>query len=391
MKPWRAVIRPGIRQRLVLESLKQKLMQAPGGMILLDGLDEVPAANQRRIHLLQAIQALVAAMPDQTRFIVTARPYAYTDPRWRLKDFTAFFLTPFDEEQRLQFIKGWYDAARSRFPLRNADLNQRIPDLIDRVENQPHLRELAERPLLLTLISISHASGGRLPEDRAQLYKHSVDLLLYRWRSEVFRDSDGQQLRLDDGVLRECLQTLAYNAHKQQQQQADNVYTADIEWSAIQTAFAPVLKTLGSDDLLAFLQQHTGILIAREQNRFAFPHRSFQEYLAMGWLTAQTDDKLSPEVCADPLWWREVFLLAVIKQQNNPRFALSYIRDLLDCAKDQTANNQQRLFILSGLALMELKQQGTEHLTQIVRQALIEILADSQALNVSERAEAGRV
>ncbi len=142
---------------------------------------------------------------------------------------------------------------------------------------------------------------------------------------------------------------------------------------------------------LTFLQQHTGILIAREQNHFAFPHRSFQEYLAMGWLTAQTDDRLSPEVCADPLWWREVFLLAVIEQQKNPRFATSYIRDVLECGKPQPDSNRQRLFILSGLALMELNIKGTDALTQTVRQGLVALLEDPTALNVSERAEAGRV
>ena len=164
---------------------------------------------------------------------------------WRLKEFTAFFLTPFDQEQRAQFIQGWYEAARSRFSLRDADLKQRIPDLIDRVENQPHLRELAERPLLLTLISTLHASGGRLPEDRAQLYKNSVELLLYHWRQEVFRERYSQFLRLDDGELMKCLQTLAYKAHKSQQQQADAVHTADISRKAILDAFDPAIGKAG--------------------------------------------------------------------------------------------------------------------------------------------------
>jgi NACHT domain len=381
----------GQHAKAVLESLKRKLMQSPGGLILLDGLDEVPAAGQRRVRLLQAIQALVDSMPDHTRFIVTARPYAYTDPSWRLKDFTAFFLTPFDQEQRTQFIRGWYDAARSRFSLRDADLKQRIPDLIDRVENQSHLRELAERPLLLTLISTLHASGGRLPEDRAQLYKNSVDLLLYHWRQEVLRERYSQFLRLDDDELMKCLQTLAYNAHQAQQKQADAVHTADISRTAILEAFDPILEKLGRDDLFNFLQQHTGILIAREQKHFAFPHRSFQEFLAMGWLTSQTDDHLSPKVCADPLWWREVFLLAVIEQKNNPRFATSYIRDVLEWGKRQPDSNRQRLYILGGLGLMELGLKGSDELTQTVRQGLVALLEDPTALNVSERAEAGRV
>ena len=375
----------------VVESIKARLMQQPGGLILLDGLDEVSAANQHRTHLLQAIQAFVAALPEYTRFIVTARPYAYTDPQWRLADFTAFFLTPFDKDQRRRFIEGWYDAGRMHFGLREADLKQQIPDLLDRVENQRHLRELGERPLLLTLISTLHASGGRLPEDRVQLYADSVELLLYRWRREVFRGSDGQPLRLDERKLRKCLQKLAYCAHKAQQQQADSKDTADISREQLLQAFDPMLEKLGREDLLGFLQQHTGILIAREQNHFAFPHRSFQEYLAMGWLTEQNDDLLSPEVCEDPLWWREVFLLAVVAQRQNPRFAVSYVRDLLEQGKTCADEIRYPLAVLSGLALTELDRKGSDELMYTVQQGLVTLIEDAEALNVNERAEAGRV
>ena len=375
----------------VLELLKQKLMQSPGGVILLDGLDEVPVANNHRIRLLQAIQALVSSLPEQTRFIVTARPYAYTDPSWRLADFTEFFLTPFDQEQRKQFIEGWYDAARKRFMLNDDDLKQRIPDFIARVEDQQHLRELAERPLLLTLIAILHASGGRLPDDRAQLYKDSIELLLYYWRQEPFRDSDGQLLRIDNDELLHCLQILAYNAHKAQRQKTDSRHTADLTRDAIVKAFQPILQTLGQKDLFAFLEQHTGILIAREQNYFAFPHRSFQEYLAMGWLTAQLDDALSPEVFDDPIWWREVFLLAVIEQKKKPRIASSYIRDLLEYNSQATNDKLNRLSILGGLALIELSINGSDKLTQNLRNKLVKLIEDSSTLNVNERAEAGRV
>ena len=377
----------------VLASLQKKLLQPPGGLILLDGLDEVPEADQRRRHLLQAIEDLAASVPEHNRFVVTARPYAYTDPRWRLNAFTPFFLTPFDQEQRAQFINSWYAAARNRFyGLRDSDVQQRIPDLLDRVENQPHLRELAERPLLLTLISTLHAGGGRLPEDRARLYKDSVNLLLFRWRQQAAKDSDSLPWRYpNEAELLSCLQTLAFQAHQTQQQLGDAVYTADISQAALLLAFDPLLENLSRADLLDFLQQHTGILIAREQQRYAFPHRSFQEYLAMGWLTAQSEDRLSPVVCADPIWWREVFLLAVLEQRSSPRIAMLFIGDLLKLAEPQTADTRRRLSILGGLALLELNPKGAEDLTRKIRSDLMTILTDGAALNTGERAEAGRV
>lgn len=374
----------------VLAALQDKLQQAPGGLILLDGLDEVPAADQRRLHLLQAIDDLVTDLPEHTRFIVTARPYAYTDPAWRLKAFAELVLTPFDKEQRAQFIKRWYAVACERFALREAELKQRVPDLLERVESQAHLRELAERPLLLTLIAVLHASGGRLPEDRVKLYEESVNLLLFHWRQEAFLEN-GQPLRLDGLAVRNCLQTLAYNAHKaQQRQQADPRQTADIGVAELYTAFEPILDCVGRRDLLAFLQQHTGILIAREQRQFAFPHRSFQEYLAMGWLTSQQDDCLSPEVCADSLWWREVFVQAVIGLKDKPIFAKAYIKNALEYGQQQGIE-LHRLYVLAGLALQELNVNWQDALVKTVRQGLVGLLADAQALDVSERAEAGRV
>lgn len=378
----------------IMASLQRQLLGEQGGLILLDGLDEVPEADRRRVHLLQAIQELVASLPEPCRFIVTARPYAYTNPLWRLPAFTPLVLTPFDPEQREQFIHGWYAAARQRFyALRDSDLQQRIPDLIARVENQPHLRELAERPLLLTLIATLHAGGGRLPEDRARLYKDSVDLLLFRWRQQATRDSDGQPLRYpDEAELLACLRSLAYQAHRDQQTQGGGDSTADIRQEDLLRAFEPlVYKLLCQADLLAFLQQHTGILIARAQQRYAFPHRSFQEYLAMGWLTAQSEDRLTPEVCADPLWWREVFRLAVLEQRDNPRFAKLMITDLLKSGAQLAPDSRRRLFILAGLALLESNRHGMEDLTQEIREELVALLADAAALNPGERAEAGRV
>lgn len=375
----------------VVATLKHRLQQAPGALFLLDGLDEIPAAGQRRLRLLQAIQNLVDTLPKHTRFVVTARPYAYTDPSWRLPKFPVLFLLPFDQEQRHQFIEAWYQAARSRYLLKDEELEQRIPDLLARIKQQRHLRELAERPLLLTLMAALHASRGRLPEDRAQLYEQSIELLLFKWRSDAFRFSDGQRLILDESELMACLQDLAYRAHSAQRQKPGDQQTADIDEEALLKAFKPILKQVGSTDLIFFLQQHTGILIARAQDLYAFPHRSFQEYLAMGWLKAQTDYSFRDTVQEDPLWWREVFLLSTIKQKKTPRNAANDIRELLDNYTTLPLIARQRLEILCGLALVELKQSPSAELSENIRKAMLAIMADTQTLNINERAEAGRV
>lgn len=76
----------GAADRL-LPHLQSRLLKE-GGFILLDGLDEVPEAHQRRQVLLEAVSAWVGLLPAKSsRFLITARPYAYADKRWHFERF----------------------------------------------------------------------------------------------------------------------------------------------------------------------------------------------------------------------------------------------------------------------------------------------------------------
>jgi hypothetical protein len=57
------------------DDLKSELL-GKGGLILLDGLDEVPDALQRREQVKQAIQELAGVFRG-CRLLVTSRTYAY--------------------------------------------------------------------------------------------------------------------------------------------------------------------------------------------------------------------------------------------------------------------------------------------------------------------------
>jgi len=65
----------------------QERVYREGALVLLDGLDEVPESGARRAHLLESVQRFAAALPPGSRVLLSARPYAYADPRWRLTGF----------------------------------------------------------------------------------------------------------------------------------------------------------------------------------------------------------------------------------------------------------------------------------------------------------------
>ena len=94
----------------LLPYLQRRLLDE-GGLLLLDGLDEVPEANRRRKCLLEAVADLAASLPpERCRVVVTARPYAYADPKWHLPGFRSLILAPFDEGQVSRFLTRWYGA-----------------------------------------------------------------------------------------------------------------------------------------------------------------------------------------------------------------------------------------------------------------------------------------
>ena len=54
--------------------------------------------------------------------------------------------------------------------------------------HRPDLLPLCQNPLLLTLMATLHTNRGRLPDDRADLYNESVDLLMLRWNRQIGAD-----------------------------------------------------------------------------------------------------------------------------------------------------------------------------------------------------------
>lgn len=64
----------------------QQHLRERGGLILLDGLDEVPEAHRKRVQLKQAVEDF-AKMFQPCRMLVTSRTYAYQNQEWRLAGF----------------------------------------------------------------------------------------------------------------------------------------------------------------------------------------------------------------------------------------------------------------------------------------------------------------
>jgi NACHT domain len=295
-----------------------------GGLLLLDGLDEVPEADRRREQVKAAVERLVAVFP-RVRVLVTSRTYAYQRQDWKLTSFREAVLAPFDEAQIQQFVERWYAYVGQVRSLSGDETQGRAVLLNAAIAGNPRLYELATRPLLLTLMASLHAwRGGTLPEQREALYADAVDLLLDQWESQKLRrQADGtyevtepslaEWLRVDQQTMRHMLNRLAFDAHRSQ---VELIGTADIAQDALVTALMRL--NLNPDArpvrLIEHLSQRAGILEPRGVEIYTFPHRTFQEYLAACHLTdVGFPDELADLLRAEPNRWREVVLLAGAK------------------------------------------------------------------------------
>ena len=267
------------------EPLRRELLEK-GGLLLLDGLDEVPEADQRRSQVKAAVEQFADAFP-QVRILVTSRTYAYQKQDWKLREFSEVVLAPFAAPQIHRFVERWYAFVGQARRLSDADAQGRAAVLNEAIARNPRLHELATRPLLLTLMASLHAwRGGTLPDQREELYANAVELLLDQWeRAKYQRRADGsyvveqpslnEWLQVDQKAMRQFLNRLAFSA---QSNQPTLIGTADI---AQETLVAGLMQLNLNPDvrpqrLIEYLRDRAGLLEPRGVGVYAFPHRTFQ-------------------------------------------------------------------------------------------------------------------
>ncbi len=323
--------------------LRDELL-SKGGLLLLDGLDEVPEADQRREQVKAAVRGFTAAFPN-VRVLATSRTYAYQKQKWKLRGFAEAVLAPFDPQQIGRFVERWYAYVGEARRLNSQDAQGKAAQLNDAIHRSPRLSELAARPLLLTLMASLHAwRGGALPDQREELYADAVDLLLDQWESqkarrkpdggyELIQPSLAEWLRMDQKVMRSLLNRLAFEAHRDQPTLTG---TADILQDKLVREL--MKHNLNPDArparVVEYLSFRAGLLEPRGVGVYTFPHRTFQEYLAACYLTDHGfPDEMATLLRADPNRWREVTLLAGAKAARGTASAAWTLADAL-CFND---------------------------------------------------------
>ncbi|MBA2591669.1 MAG: NACHT domain-containing protein [Pseudomonadota bacterium] len=251
----------------------QRIARTHGALILLDGLDECGQSASRE-RVLGAANELMQSAGPKCRFVLTARPYAW--PSGPNPARGVYTLADLNDAQIEQFIRRWYAALVERKWRSPGEAERKIGDLLA-ARHRPDLLPLARNPLLLTLMATLHTNRGRLPDDRADLYNESVDLLLLRWNRQIGADKALldelalPSLKLSD--LREVLEELAFEVHEQN---VGKEGTADIGEDRLVRAFRPLLNKSKdkADVVVDYIEKRAGLLIGQGEKTVSGSSRS---------------------------------------------------------------------------------------------------------------------
>ncbi|ALO09233.1 large ATP-binding protein [Streptomyces venezuelae] len=335
------------------EGWADRVLAAGRGLVLVDGIDEIPEAERGRAR--EWLRGLLDTY-EGNRWLVTSRPTAVRDDWLAPEGFTELALSPMTGAEVTTFVRRWHRAA-------GAEAEPYEQPLLDALRTAEHVAQLATNPLMCGLVCALHRDRrGFLPRGRKALYEAALSMLLVRRDRE--RDMGTPSgLVLDEAPQIQLIQRLAYWLTLNGRTTLDRAHAKSIVTEAV-----PAVQEASAydpDAVFTHLLHRSGLLREPTADTVEFVHRTFQDYLAAKALVDRWDIGVLVRHATDDQW-EDVLRMAV--GHARPRECAEILRELLsaaDAAEDRRV--RLRLVILAATAL--------EHATEVAPEIREELLA----------------
>ncbi|MBW4420684.1 MAG: GUN4 domain-containing protein [Myxacorys californica WJT36-NPBG1] len=260
----------------------------------------------------------------------------------------------FNREQKSDFIHKWYradereywDSGRNSIDDREQieaqiehRANERATELINQLALNPALNELANNPLLITIIAITYQTSLTLPKHRAKLYQEIFKTLL-----ELRPRRRDTKLTLSIAEENQAvLQVLALNLMQQQK----TYFTPQEGAQWIQAKLLEYSAELSPKKFLQEIQDVAGLLAGAESDIVAshlyqFTHKTFQEYLAAVEVYEHHDGECLIEQFHNSDWKEVICFYAALRN------ATRFVQVALDNRTDYALQLAHRIVIDEG-------------------------------------------
>jgi predicted NACHT family NTPase len=289
----------------------QQVLNAGRALVLLDGLDEVQAAEHDRV--LAEIRNF-ARNYDQNTLIITCRIAAR---EYIFEQFTEVEVADFNQEQIADFVKKWFQL---KYP-KQAVL------FLERLKTSEPIRELATNPLLLTLLCLEFEEASDFPASRAELYQRGLNVLLTKWDGQRGIKRDVVYQKLSTKRKESLLAELAFYTFERgdyffKQAVAERLISQYIQ-DLPDARTDPEALLVDSHAVLKSIENQHGLLTERATEIYSFSHLTFHEYFAAKHLTERPEREAAIHQLLShsaQTHWREIILL--VTEQLEPADAL---------------------------------------------------------------------
>jgi hypothetical protein len=248
-------------------------------LIVFDGLDEV-AQRQTRQRVVTEIERFIgrwrtSAVPP--KIVVTTRPNVSDLPEPGPQWFETITLMKLDRELRAAYLRKWC-AARGIVSRDKRELMRSF----DSRTAEPHIAQLAENPMQLTiLLYLLHLRGHSVPDKRTPLYDDYMKTFLNREaeKSASVRDNR-ENLEEVTAYLGWYLQGLA-----EQQGSNGRLGTTDLKTEIFRYLSAAQKDTGLVDALFTDVTDRVWALASKAQGTFEFDVQPVREFFAAKYLS----------------------------------------------------------------------------------------------------------
>ncbi|WP_229890466.1 NACHT domain-containing protein [Streptomyces lavendofoliae] len=321
----------------------ERLMADGRALVLVDGVDEVPARLRKRTQ--EWLRSLIAAFPH-ARYVVTTRPSAVPEDWLALHGFAAHSLLPMERDDIRAFIEHWHEAARQECaaPAERDRLDTYERSLLHAVGTRRALGRLATNPLMCSLLcALNRDRRMQLPRARKELYDAALDMLLVRRDTErEVVGVEGVDLTREEQMA--LLQRFGYWLIRNGQVEADRADA--VEMVARWLGAMPQVEGT-AEQVFSHLLIRSGLLREPRPGAVDFVHRTFQDYLGAKAAVESRDFGVLVRHAHDDQW-DDVVQMAVGHARVDERARL--LTDLLRRADDEPCH-RHRLVLLAAACL----------------------------------------
>lgn len=226
--------------------------------LIIDGFDETPPDIGKR-SVISDLKLMSSQMKD-SKIVLTCRTGEFNT---RIDGMEVYEIAPLTDKQIEQFSKKW--------------IGKNAEDFRNGLKESPY-SDVGVRPLILGHLCAIYQRTGSIPSRPKTVYRKTVGLLLEEWDEQ--RSVHRTSALADFGTDRkfEFLSALSYLL-------TTEVKTTVFDRSLIVELYEFLSANFGlpremGPQVFNEIEEHTGLFLRSGYDRYEFPHKSIQEYLA---------------------------------------------------------------------------------------------------------------